>query len=253
MKYLNITLTLFLLILITACGKPSLEEMQYQTEVDLAAGVAGEIYDPANSSTTAYAFSFGPQEEERIHYRFQSANFLSPNAEETNLYIDVHDVIRFVFGAEPNTFTEVETHPIFTLRFYSGFSRNTVNDFAWSAAEFVTYFAPGTIIPVGNDIGQVAVGIRLPEVAELDLPSSQSSYLPWAEGQFEVISVEDHTFDSESSFFPDIVTGKMVEGILSAAVGRYVLALDEADGVDGYFTNDDVLLQNFRVRFFVRL
>lgn len=251
MNYLNNIIAATLLLSLLACGKSDLAELSYQTEVDLEAGIQGEIYDPTTNETTAYSFSYGPQEEDNIYYRFQSANFLN-NESRISLLAEVYDVIRFVYNSEEYAFTKVESYPIFSLEFFSNYTLEGNGGETWQEG-FETYFAPGTLIPVGSGVGELAVGIRLPEAAEEDHPPSKSSYLPAPDGQFEVISIEDYTYESESFFLPDVVTGKMVEGNLTATVGRYDWSLDEVDGIPGYLTTDEVLLQNFRVRFFVPL
>lgn len=251
MKFLNNTLVTIVLVSLMACGKSSVDEITYRTAVDLSTAVSGEIYDPVSNETTAYSFTYGPQEEENIYYRFQSSNFLN-NESQISLLAEVYDVIRFVYNSEEDAFTKVEDYPVFSLEFFSNFTLAGNGGETW-AEGFETYFAPGTIIPVGNTPGELAVGIRLPEAEEYDLPPSKSSYLPNPSGHFEVLSVEDYTYDSESFFLPDTVNGKLLVGTLTASVGRYDWGLDELDGMPGYFTTDEVLLENFQVQFFVPL
>ena len=239
-------------ILLSACGKPTLDPIEYRQE-EIVVVVQGEVYDPGTNSTEDYELSFGPQPAEDVYYSFQSANFSAAEGGGTSLYVAAYDVVPYPWTSPELSFTIIENHPLFTLLFQSDISEQADESPVWSKAEFADFFKPGTVIPVGTATGTVDVGIRLPAVIDIDLPTSKSSYLEWPAGQLTVVATEEHAYSQSTWTNLYGVRGMVVEATLNASVGRYDLEQDELDGMPGYTTTDEVYLRDFRIRFFVPL
>ena len=234
---------LLLLLSLSSCGEPSLEITYEQEEVPVF--VMGEVYDPADNSTSDVMFTFGPQEDESIHYSFQSAVFLNPEGERRELFVEVYNIVPAPFAPNDPFLLEEDTYPVFALHFATN-----IDD---PSTEFESYFQVGTTFSVGEEIGEVEVRLRLPDEFGVDLPASRSSFLLAPEGTLEIVAMEDYEYEAKVNFNQVILSGKIVEATFSATIGRYDLEMDELDGVPGYTTTDEVQLQNFRVRFFVPL
>ena len=240
------------LFFLVACGPPSTDDITYRQEGFLDSSITGEIIEPVDNSTTAYNLRFGPQAEESIHYRFQYPQFVLQDDGHISLLLEVYDVVRFVYTSEEDAFTKVENYPQFSLEFFSDISSATGGVGGWTRAEFDNYFAPGSMVPIGSGIGEMTVGIRLPEAMQEDLPTSMSCYLDNPSGELEVLNVIDYEYEIDP-LYPvlDPTLGVLVEARLNASVGRYDWELDEMDGEPGYRTSDEVLLRDFYIRFFV--